>query len=173
MIGPASPRTNSRTDRARRLSLSGDVACSHSVYQAAGLGSPIGRNRARPTARQPSATSRRSRRRAVRPAAGGELTASSPADAMQPQFEQSGVPPNWHGRDLALEVGRDAASWSARRCTRRGSAGGFAYTLISPSGIAQLRDTACAAHQRGDDPLAIRGPQPLLRRPRRPAACRG
>jgi hypothetical protein len=24
-------------------------------------------------------------------------TASSPADAMQPQLEQSGLPPNWHG----------------------------------------------------------------------------
>ena len=77
-------------------------ACRHEVYQTAqAFGSPHwtqSRRCGRPHGLcRPAATCRRSLRPESRRAAGAAPTAARPADAMQPQLRQSGVPPNWHG----------------------------------------------------------------------------
>ena len=61
-------------------------------------------------------------------------TAFSPADAMQPHCEQSGLPPNWHG---VMRCSKSAETQLVVRAKMHSSGldGGVAYCLTSPSGI--------------------------------------
>src|SRR3954453_10348067 len=58
-------------------------------------------------------------------------TAASPADAIQPQFAQSGAPPNWQG---VIFVVRSAEMVHVVRANTQssGDAGGFAHAVVSP-----------------------------------------
>ena len=65
-------------------------------------------------------------------------TALNPADAMHPQFEQSGFPPNWHGAICRWK----SAEMQVVVCAKMqssGDSGGRVYRAISPSGILQFR----------------------------------
>src|SRR4030095_2973171 len=63
--------------------------------------------------------------------------APSPADAMHPQFVQSGLPPNWHGAILGSKS-EEKHSVVCAKMHSSGVWGGLAYTLRMPSSIGNL-----------------------------------
>ena len=97
--------------------------------------SPIGRSRRifSPTFSEPL----KIRPTGMKPKIWWRATAARPADAMQPQFSQSGAPPNWHG---VIFVVRSAEMVVVVRAKMQssGDAGGSAYTSISPCGRASF-----------------------------------
>ena len=90
-------------------------------------------------------------------------SASSPADAMQPQLLQSGVPPNWHGvifvfRSAEMRRRRAREDALVRRLWRR-----RVRRRCSSFGSAELRVPEPQRQQIVDDALAIGRQQPLGR----------
>ena len=58
------------------------------------------------------------------------VTAASPADARQPQFSQSGAPPNWHGVIVVVKSAEIVVVVCAKTHSS-GERGGSAYASIS------------------------------------------
>ena len=60
--------------------------------------------------------------------------AAMPAEAMQPQLEQSGFPPNWHGV-MAFFRSAETQRVILANVHSLGEAGGAAYAASTPSGM--------------------------------------
>ena len=65
-------------------------------------------------------------------------TAFSPAEAMQPHCEQSGLPPNWQGV-MRCSKSAEMHDVVCAKMQLSGPSGGEPYCCTRPSGIAILR----------------------------------
>ena len=127
---PASPRTNSRTDRNLRL-----------VFRSARIKAEVYQEVARARMRRtvlPTCNDR-SKIAPTRTPPGSRCreTAPSAAEAMQPQLLQSGLPPNWHGCIWRLKSA-DMQVVACAKVHSVGDAGGLASTAMRPRGIASF-----------------------------------
>ena len=148
-------RTRART--APFGSPSGKFASNPKVYQDASRGSQPPH-----AAGQSGANARKSPRRAAPPGRRWRAMASRPADAMQPQLEQSGLPPNWHGAMWRSK----SADTQVVVCANVHSAGllrRLRVHLDHALGHPQLRERLAQRHQRRDHSFAVLRLQAFLR----------
>ena len=152
-----SPRTNSRTDRALRLTV---VALSrgsakYNIRRATAAGRS--RRMRSPTLSEPSKIDPTG----MKPKRWWRATAARPADAMQPQLLQSGAPPNWHGVIFVVrsaEIGRrrareDALVGRVGRRRRRPRAALRASAASDSAAAAPCRSATTRSRSIGREPL--------------------